>query len=352
MSFDKLVTEVAIDLFGRRKHGHTGEIAYQNGGGKLFAQFTHANPDYYPYHGEITLLATNRDAIAELFADVEHAIVVGPGPASSFSRKEYPILEKLPKLKAVSLVDLSADFNQQAKGVIQSNSQAMRRRVKGNITNYDMDFHDAGAVIPAQGKTAVFVTGGLVSNVHNAPLNGFPDQDMQGMLRACRDLAGEDGFVILGYDTNQWHESLNKAYDQSLAPFIKNIMQIIADHTPGIQGFDPHPDNFRYEMQWHKKASQVAHTIVFERPQRFTITDNGQTHTFTFDTGDELVMMSSIKPLQQKMTQLASYCGLQTVNGYFDQHGLVEHIFKSAPVKPPVGAPTPLQLPLAGPAKP
>lgn len=339
MSFDKLVTDVAIDLFTRKKHGHTGEIAYQNGGGKLFEQFTRTNPDYYPYHGEINLLATNRDAIAELLGDVSHAIVVGPGPASSFSRKEYPILEKLPKLKAVSLIDLSSDFNKQANAVITNHSQTMRRRVKGNVKNYDMDFHDAGAVIPAQGKAVVFVTGGLVSNVHNAPLNGFPDQDMQGMLRACRDLAGEDGYVILGYDTNQWHESLSKAYDQSLAPFIKNIMQIIADHTPGIQGFDPHPDNFRYEMQWHKKASQVAHTIVFDKAQRFTITDNGHTHTFAFDIGDELVMMSSIKPLQHKMTQLASYCGLETVNGYFDRHGLVEHIFKSTAIQPLANGP-------------
>lgn len=330
MSFDELVTEVAIDLFTRRKLGHTGEIAYQNGGGKLFQQFTCANASYYPYHGEIALLDTNADAIAQNLKDAEHAIVVGPGPVSSFSRKEYPLLLKLPKLKAVSLVDLSAEFNKQAQALMQQNGSLLRRR-KIDIQSFEADFRHAAPLISQKGKKAVFLTGSLVTNVHNAPLNGFPDQDMQGMLNSCRDLAGDDGYVILGYDTNQWHESLSKAYDQSLAPFIKDIMKIIADHTEGIQGFDPHPDNFRYEMQWHKKASQVAHTLVFEKPQRFTITQGHHTHTFTFDTGEELVMMSSIKPLQQKMIQLASYCGLATTNGYFDQHGLVEHIFKSTP---------------------
>ncbi|QQG36929.1 MAG: L-histidine N(alpha)-methyltransferase [Micavibrio aeruginosavorus] len=339
MSFDKLVTKVALDLFSRRVQGHTGEIAYQNGGGKLFAQFTHANKNYYPYHGEISLLSVNRDAIAANLQDVEHAIVVGPGPASSFSRKEYPILEKLPNLKAVSLIDLSADFNAQAQGVLNQ-SRILRRRIK-SADDYEMDFRDAGAVVPAKGKAAVFLTGGLVTNLHNAPLNGFPDQDMQSMLTACRDLAGDDGYVILGYDTNQWYDSLEKAYDQSLAPFMKNIMQIIADHTTGINGFDPHPNNFRYEMQWHKKASQVAHNLVFTKSQRFSITEaNGYVRNFAFDIGDELLMMSSIKPLPQKMTQLAGMCGLVTANGYFDQHGLVEHIFKSAPRHPVMGPPS------------
>lgn len=329
MSFDKLVTEVALDLFSRRKLGHTGEIAYQNGGGKLFEQFTRANANYYPYHGEINLLKTNRDAIAQNIQGTQHAIIVGPGPASSFSNKECPLLGKLPLLKAVSLIDLSSAFNRQAMDILKQDPKWAAQEL--DIESHEMDFRDAHAVIPYKGKRAVFVTGGLITNIHNAPLNGFPDQDMEGMLKACRDIADDDGHVVLGYDTNQWYDTLNKAYDQSLAPFIKDIMKIIADHTDGIQGFDPHPDNFRYEMQWHKKANQVAHTLIFEKPQKFTITRNGHVHNFNFDIGEELVMMSSLKPPQQKMTQLANYCSLVTTNGYFDQHGLVEHVFKSVP---------------------
>lgn len=327
MSFNKLVTDVAIDLFSRKKLGHTGEIAYQNGGGKLFEHFTRANSAYYLYGGEVNLLKANGAAIASNVIDAEHAIIVGPGPAHSFSKKEYPLLEKLPRLKAVSLVDLSQNFNQQAQSVFAADPQWAARNV--TIEQHDMDFREAAPHIAHIGKRVVIVTGGTITNVHNAPLNGFPDQDMQRMLESCHDLAADDGYVILGYDTNQWHHTLNQAYDQSLAPFIKNIMKIIADHTDGIQGFDPHPDNFRYEMQWHKKASQVAHTIVFEKPQVFTITQNNQVRTFSFDIGEELVMMSSLKPAQQKITQLGSYCGLITTNGYFDQHGLVEHVFKS-----------------------
>ncbi len=337
MSFDQRVTDVAISLFSRKKQGHTGEIAYQNGGGKLFEQFTRANANYYLYHGEISLLQANGDAIAQNIIDTEHAIIVGPGPATSFSRKEAPLLERLPHLKAVSLIDLSSAFNQQAVGVLNQNPKWAGQNL--DIESHEMDFRHAPTHIPNKGKRAIFVTGGLITNVHNAPLNGFPDQDMQGMLTACRNLAGEDGYVILGYDTNQWHETLSKAYDQSLAPFIKDIMKIIADHTDGIQGFDPHPDNFRYEMQWHKKANQVAHTLVFEKPQRFTITKDSHVHTFTFDIGEELVMMSSLKPLQQKMTQLAGYCNLTTTTGYFDKHGLVEHVFKSTPRAFPVAYP-------------
>lgn len=329
MDFDKLVTEIALDLFSRKKLGHTGEIAYQNGGGKLFGDFTRANADYYQYHGEINLLKTNRDAIAQTLADIEHVIVAGPGPLTSFSEKESPLLEKMVNLKAVTLLDISNIFNAHAHNYLTHAPQWAPRKL--DVESHEVDFRDAAATLAYKGKRAVFATGGLVTTVHNAPLNGFPDQDMQDMILACRDLAGDDGYVILGYDSNQWHSSLSRAYGQPLAPFIKNIMKIIADHTIGIQGFDPHPNNFRYEMQWHKKASQAALTLIFEKPQQFTITHDNQTRTFAFDIGEELIMMSSLKPLPQKITQLASYCDLTTVTGYFDQHGLVEHVFKSAP---------------------
>ena len=329
MDFDKLVTEVAIDLFSRKKLGQTGEIAYRNGGGKLFGDFTRANANYYPYHGEISLLKTNSDSIAKSLENVEHAIILGPGPITSFTEKESPLLEKLPQLKAVSLIDISDVFNQHAHNFLTNAPHWAPKKL--DVESHELDFRGAAATIAHKGKRAVFATGGLITTVHNAPLNGFPDQDMQDMLSACRDLANDDGYVILGYDSNQWHESLSRAYDQSLAPFIKNIMKIIADHTTGIKGFDPHPDNFRYEMQWHRKANQAALTLIFDKPQLFTIPQDGNIRTFSFDVGEELVMMSSLKPLPQKITQLASYCNLATMTGYFDQHGLVEHVFQSTP---------------------
>ncbi|HEY0902223.1 MAG TPA: L-histidine N(alpha)-methyltransferase [Micavibrio sp.] len=329
MSFDDFVTEVALDLFSRKQHGHTGEIAYRNGGGKLFGDFTRANPDYYPYHGEIALLKTNALAISHTLKDVEHVIVAGPGPISSFTEKEEPILTLLPNLKAVSFIDISDAFNAAAVNHMKTAPQWAARNI--DVESHEVDFHDAAPLIADKGPRAVFATGGLVTTMHNVPLNGFPDQSMQNSLHACRNLAGDDGFVILGYDSNQWHESLSRAYDQSLAPFIKNIMKIIADHTNGIQGFDPHPDNFRYEMQWHRKSHQAALTLIFEKPQVFTIPQNNRPLTFAFDAGDELVMMASLKAPPQKMTQLASYCGLTTLNGYFDQHGLVEHVYKTPP---------------------
>lgn len=326
-SISDTVTKAAIALFTRKQWGHMGDIAYLNGGGKLFGDFTQNNNDYYVYRSEVSHLAYNAKSIANDIGDTEHLIIVGPGPALSLRMKDMQILKLLPHVKKVTLVDISQSFNDQGLEALEDFKRESGRTFQtGALT---MEFHQAASHVDHTMPTTVISTGSLISNVHNAPVGGFPEHPLKDMLQGFSDLAGPDGRVVLGYDSNDDEFSLRRAYSARLAPFIKNIAKIIADHCEGIQGFDGAPDNFDYEMAWDYKSLQVMHKLIVKKSQAFTIDYQGRSHSLTLRAGEEFVVMSSIKPRASIMSRMAEDkdVGLDTQNVYQDRHGMVEHVF-------------------------
>jgi hypothetical protein len=328
-AFSDIVTKAAIDLFTRRQYGHAGEVAYLNGGGKLFSDFVKFNKDYYVYQGEVEHIARNKASIANDIRDTEHLIIVGQGPSHSLENKELQIIKLLPNLKKVTFIDVAEDFNRQARDVMDNYKKESGR--KFDVGSLTMDFHKAADKVDRGLRATVISTGSLISNVHNAPVHGFPDQIMIDMLQGFSELAGKDGYVVLGYDSNDDVISLSKAYNQQLAPFIKNIAKIIADHCDGISGFKGDPEYFDYEMEWVQKGLQVAHKLTVKKAQAFTIEHEGRRIPITLNPGDEFVCMSSLKPTPNKMSRLAPHANLETRNSYVDRNGMVEHVFRVAP---------------------
>ena len=331
------VTKAAIDLFTRRQWGHMGDVAYLNGGGKLFGDFTQQNPDYYVFRSEVNHIAYNAKSIANDINDTEHLIIVGQGPALSLKNKEMQLIKLLPKIKKVTFVDISQGFNDQAIATMEEYKQQSGRNFQtGALT---MEFHKAAAHVDRSMRhTTVISTGSLISNVHNAPIHGFPEHPLKEMLRGFSDLAGPEGRVVLGYDSNDDDLSLSRAYNRQLAPFIRNIAKIIEDHCEGLKGFSGGPDYFDYEMGWDYKSLQVMHKLTVKKSQAFTIEYQGRTYPITLRAGEEFVVMSSIKPRSNIMSRIAESpeIGLETQNVYQDRHGMVEHIFRARPaIRPP-----------------
>lgn len=323
--FRQAVTLAALDLFTRKQHGHLGDIAYLNGGGKLYEKFMRANTNYSLFSGEIGNITANRDAIAQDLAGTERAIIVGPGPKTSFEQKEMKILKLLPNLKEVHIVDLNSEFNRQAIGAVEGYARKNRRNI--HVTSHEMDFRNAAAVIQPGLHTSVLCTGSLVSNVPNAPLNGFPDYDMGQFISAFATLAGEGGKVLLGYDSNDSAHNLEKSYNKDLAPFIENVMNILVDHSKNIKGLDTSKGHFCYESEWIKRAGQVAHKLVALKPQQFSIQYDGKNHKLFFEEGDEFVVMPSLRPSVERMTKIGQTVNMETTNTYISQSGIVDQIF-------------------------
>ncbi|MCB9989667.1 MAG: L-histidine N(alpha)-methyltransferase [Rhodospirillales bacterium] len=326
-SLNQKVTKVALGIFSRKEHGTAGSIAYADLGASLFTQYVLNTPDYYPYWGEIEHICAQRESIARDINCTERAIIVGPGPRESLRNKELQILELLPKLRRIETLELSAEFNHQSAAELREFAEYYRQHTgrKLDVICHQMDFTRPGTVIKPMANTTVFSTGSLFSNIPNASPHGSPDSDLKKLLQAFGHLAGKGGKIVLGYDSNTVHDSLSAAYNQkALGNFILNIPKIIADHCIGIEGFDPNPDNFRYEMEWIPKASQVAFKLIAENPQDFSI----QRERFHLRMGDEYIFINSVKPRVNIVNELARDIGILHKNAYLDEHGLCEHVLK------------------------
>jgi hypothetical protein len=342
--FKNAVTHAAFDLFTRRQHGHLGDIAYLNGGGRLYEKFMKANDDYSLYSGEIDNITVNRDAMARDLKDTERAIIVGPGPGFSFEKKEMQILKLLPDLKEVHFVDLNNEFNRQAAKIVRDYAKSSGLKIR--VQSHEMDFRNAASVLPPSGKTTVFSTGSLVSNVPNAPLSGFPDYETKRFVDAFAVLAGEGGKVFLGYDSNDSAMNLEQSYNQDLAPFIENIMQIIVDHSRTIRGLDASKGSFRYESEWVRQAGQVAHKLIAEKSQNFQIILDGHAENLFFLEGDEFIVMSSLRPTIDRLTRIAGNIGMRSEKVYVSDSGIVDQVLtveRMPKLLPPPGTIAPIQ---------
>ena len=270
-------------------------------------------------------IRSDKAAIAQDLAGTERAIIVGPGPGESFDQKEMQILKLLPRLKEVHFVDVNAEFNKQAARIVRNHARSSGHHIR--VQSHEMDFRNAVSTLPPRPNTTVFSTGSLVSNVPNAPLDWFPNHAMGEFIGAFAKLAGDGGKVMLGYDSNNSANTLEKAYNEDLAPFIENIMRIIVDHSRGIKGLKASAGHFHYESEWLERAGQVAHKLIAEQDQKFEICFEGRTHSFFLEKGEEFIVMSSLRPSVDRLTKIAENVFMQTESLYVAESGIVDQIF-------------------------
>ncbi len=325
--FDQEVTKVALGIFSRKEYGTAGSIAYSDAGASIFTENVLTAPAYYPYWGEVEHISAQKDSIARDIECTARAIIVGQGPRESLRNKELQVLKLLPNLQRIETLDLSAEFNQQSaeelRNFAKDYTETHGRQLE--IVCHQMDFTRPSAIIKPQANTTVFSTGSLLSNIPNASPHGSPDSDLKRLLQAFGYLAGKNGKIVIGYDSNTVQDTLTQAYNnEAISKLILNIPQIIADHCVGIEGFDPSPENFSYEAQWIPKANQEALKIIIENPQDFSI----QGERFHLRAGEEYVFISSVKPQPNIVRELANDIGITQKSVYIDEHGLCEHILK------------------------
>jgi hypothetical protein len=126
-----------------------------------------------------------------------------------------------------------------------------------------------------------------------------------------------------------------KHYNEDLGPFITNIVQIISDFGMGITGLNAGGGYFRHEDEWLKKASQSAHKLVVEKPQRFEIQIDEKIYRFALEKDDEFIPMSSVKPSVARMKKIGDTHGIATRHAYTGGNNIVDHIFvvqRNAPI--------------------
>lgn len=293
-----------LELFRNRTRGNMAADLYTNGGGDKYAQILTTNEDYMPFNEEIGLIQASKDEIAKWAEDIDTVIIVGPGPAQAIRSKELAILEKMPQIKTVKLIDLSAQFNEQAVHAIETNvaiNRAANQRV--NVESYTGDFRTIN--INENYNRALVITTGSLTNFENAPTDNFPSSIASSYMAKFAELAKSGGKIVWGYDTNQGKTSLESEYNTpEIEDFILNPLRKLAR----LDDVALKVDGFKYTPEFFPRGSHLAHWWEATEDQIAKIEDEN----VPIFKGDRYLCFSSIKLQPDKLTTLANAQGIKT----------------------------------------
>jgi len=370
--YENRVTAAAVEWFAQKKLGNLDFIGYESEEGpQYFADFTHNHHAYYPYHAEVDHIHDSRGALLTSktqLTDTEVLFIVGQGPWQNFMEKEGRIIRDLTALpgnhlKKICFLDISEDFNRQAREGMEVLKKSLNRPDIA-IETYNADFRQfaqSGNYRPAP-NTTVISTGALISNIENVPQTSFPQAQLKTNLRALGNIAGPGGTLLLGYDGNTKPEANIRAYAGSddLSKFFYNMLWEIHTKASGLsltylnaQGqrvpFE-HDDLMagkivKYKPVWNQNASHIAHTLEFLVPvQVVADMDNPKLREIaekagclneidgglTFKPGSSLIAMTSTKFSWEDVRDAGKLAGLDTLNVYHHSTGLCLHSFRMA----------------------
>ncbi len=304
----------ARSLFNNQAHGNMGPALYTNGGGSRYSTILSTNEQYAPYQGEVALIQEHTYDVAKWAGDIDTVIIVGPGPAQAIETKELPILRHLLNLKTVKLIDLSADFNNQAKDALE---QQYGESV--NVETYTGDFQTV--TINGNYPRALVITTGSLTNFENAPIDNFPTATAKSYMKRFQELAKSGGKIVWGYDSNNNKPALEQEYNTpEIADFILNPLYKLsaaADVTLD-------PAKFSYTAEFFPRGSHLAHYWTATENQNIKI-DNDVLNVFK---DDRFLCFSSIKLNPDRLNLLAQNQnkGIKSYTHY-SKDGQVLHCF-------------------------
>ncbi|MDD3019409.1 MAG: L-histidine N(alpha)-methyltransferase [Alphaproteobacteria bacterium] len=296
-----------VDLFEHVHWGNMGPELYRNGGSKKFERILTST--YTPYSGETKLISDNLPMISSWAQDTETAIIVGPGPAMSVMAKEIPVLQSLPNLKKVIVIELSPEFNKESTAAIQT----VLPNVK--MSSYLEDFRTVDLSAESYSSALVISTGGL-TNFENISTDHFPHAQVTSHLQAIKRLAKSGGKFMWGYDSSTDADRYNR---KEISEFLLYPLEKASKRS----GVIIDPTGFEHITYANTAASVLSHDWVVTRDQDIQI---GNQH-YALSAGEKFVAFSSAKLTPDKTARSAAFQGINTNVYYSDGDGVVIHTF-------------------------
>ena len=292
----------ATRLFTNVAAGNMGPDLYTNGGSQRYSNIIRANDQYIPYTGEVALIQASKNDIAEWAKNIDTVIVIGPGPAQTMLTKEVPILQLLPKLKTVKLIDLSEQFNIEAARALES--KLNRQPI---VETYTGDFRTI--TVNQNYQNALVITTGSLTNFEDASTDSFPSAIASSYLNRFEQLAKSGGKILWGYDSNSNKESLEQEYDTpEIAEFILNPLNKLAE----TNNVEIDPNGFSYTREFFPRSAHLAHYWAANRDQTIHIDDE----VINVFNNDRFLCFSSIKLDPARLNVLAKEKGIEPYNDY------------------------------------
>ncbi|EED35860.1 putative methyltransferase [Luminiphilus syltensis NOR5-1B] len=272
---------------------------YDAEGSAIFERITRL-PEYYPTRAEVSILTSQREAIAQRCG--LGSVFIEPGAGNC--AKARLLLDALRPSAFVPL-DISADFLFAAARGVGEDFPWLE------VTALCADFRDFRSFedhLPV-GRRVLFYPGSTIGNLD-------PDHAIE-FLSEARDLVGADGGALIGVDLHKSTGRLESAYNDAqgvTAEFNLNILRRVND----LVGSDFDPDRFAHRAFYNERLRRIEMHLVSEQTQSVCI--DGL--PFHFEAGESIHTESSYKYSVEDFSDLAARAGLQRRETWLDHDGL------------------------------
>ncbi len=243
--------------------------------------------------------------IAAALGDFDCIIEPGAGSCSKVQR----LLDDLPQLRSYIPMDISTAALDRAVTELEQRFPKLEvRAVAGDFTDNNCLHNIANQQHIGQ-RRLVFFPGSTIGN--------FTARESLGVLRWLRELAGDNGAVLLGADLIKSRDRLLAAYNDAegvTAEFNKNILRRINRELAGDFNVD---DGFAHRAVFSEQHCRVEMQLVARRAQSVTI--GGE--ILQFHRGEHIHTENSHKYSKQLIAQLSSSAGLTVAQHWQDSRG-------------------------------
>ena len=271
---------------------------YDQKGSELFAAITQV-PEYYPTRTEQALMAQHGADIARAIG--QGGAVIEPGAGNC--DKARALCRLLRPFYFVG-VDISADYLQEGVARLRADLPGLdARAVGGDITR--------GIALPPdipKARRLVFYPGSSIGNFD-------PPQAVE-LLAHMRELAGDEGGLLIGIDLPKDIDVLEAAYDDAAgvtAAFNRNVLV----HVNRLIDADFDPAQWEHRAFFNTEASRIEMHLEARTPQRVRWAGGGR----DFAAGERIHTENSYKYTVRAFARLLQQAGFSRAHDWTDDRG-------------------------------
>jgi len=269
---------------------------YDARGSQLFDEITRL-PEYYLTRTEDSIMTASLDEIAQLLGPGATVIEFGSGSGEKIRR----LLSRLNQPVACVPVEIS-------RGHLMGLAQSLAKdHPQLEIIAVCADFTLPLTLpsIPGARRKLVFFPGSTIGN--------FKPEDAINLLKAMRQVAGEDGALLIGADLVKDSLKLEAAYNDSqgiTAAFNLNLLHRINLELQA--NFDL--ESFRHQAVWNEQARRVEMYLVSLKKQDVQIHDQA----IAFARGERILTEYAYKYELDSFAAMAEKAGLEVTQVWTD----------------------------------
>jgi L-histidine Nalpha-methyltransferase len=299
--------DVLAGLRAPRKHLPC-RLLYDARGAALFEQICTVE-DYYATRNELALLEAHLPAIAAAVGP--RARVIEPGSGAGI--KTRMLLRALERPAGYVPIDISREQ-------LEDNARTLRAEFSGLEVQPVCGDYTSPLELPRPARrptrALAFFPGSTIGN--------FEPDDARAFLARLRTLAGPGGLLLLGADSNNDRESLERAYDDRervTAAFNQNVLA----HLNRTHGATFELDAFEHRAVWSAARSRVEMHLVSLRRQTARV--GGE--LIRFERGEVIVTEHCYKHPRAVIASMLSAAGWRVFRTDPDPQGRM-HLWMAA----------------------